>query len=563
MDEEKLRVSQNEEIDPSPNQPCSPEGTNEEAPNRPPGEETGEAKPWFLETWHSLTEEEQEEQIRVAQAKFTIVAPVILKSHTEKSDHAFLVREAEKTHLIPGMGCRQFGVSTMEGWIKSYRQYGDIRVLIRKKRSDQGEQRVLSEVAKTRILQILSQVPKAHATVIHSRLCKEKVIQENEVSVDTIRRYINAENLREMVMAGVKEETFMRYSFRMEAVGHMYECDSCYFTKIPVGEKYRWVYVQAIVDDYSRKILACRCYMNDNRENFLLTLRWAIARYGIPKTVYLDNGSPYVSKELLEACSKMKIAVIHTRSNDGASKGCVERLFKTMEGQTILELVLDQVATLEGVQEKVDEWATTYNHKVNTGVGGRPADLWDASAKKNGIRAVPSEEWLQNAFTREVCRVISNTGTVQQNNLHFRIPDEVRKGYRRKKINVFFDPSNVKESIYVIYLGKKFSLILDDPLENSTRKRERGGRKAQLEEQARAKKEKRMTLADQRAEERYRSRMAGTDILRDADKKAAAEEALQANDPVSAEEISFEFSCAGEEIPNFLQKPLEIDYTVV
>ena len=56
----------------------------------------------------------------------------------------------------------------------------------------------------------------------------------------------------------------------------------------------------------------------------------------------------------------MNIAVIHTRSNDGASKGCVERLFKTMEGQTILELVLDQVATLEGVQEKVDEWATTY-----------------------------------------------------------------------------------------------------------------------------------------------------------------------------------------------------------
>lgn len=42
-------------------------------------------------------------------------------------------------------------------------------------------------------------------------------------------------------------------------------------------------------------------------------LRNALASRGVPRAVYLDNGSAMVSKQLLRACASLGIRLVHSR----------------------------------------------------------------------------------------------------------------------------------------------------------------------------------------------------------------------------------------------------------
>ena len=86
-----------------------------------------------------------------------------------------------------------------------------------------------------------------------------------------------------------------------------------------VGESY----IQGIMDDHSRYIVSARCYLEDTASNFRKTLFYAIEHHHIPHMIIVDNGGPYVDKDLIDLCKRLGIALVHTRANDGAGKGAL------------------------------------------------------------------------------------------------------------------------------------------------------------------------------------------------------------------------------------------------
>jgi len=49
----------------------------------------------------------------------------------------------------------------------------------------------------------------------------------------------------------------------------------------------------------------------------------------VPHSLYVDNGSIYSSKEIIQICARVGCLLHHTPVRDGAAKGKIERFFRS------------------------------------------------------------------------------------------------------------------------------------------------------------------------------------------------------------------------------------------
>ena len=455
------------------------------------------------------TEEREQKAIDLVQFKISLISPVIYHTHTYRSDRAYLETVADRCLDLPDGRKRKFSVKTLERWVRNYRVDGAKGLKV-KTRSDLGSSRTLTLVVMVRITVILKEVPQIKCTELLRRLeGKDGLLEKGTVSVDTIRRFIQIHDLRNPVIC----EERIRKSFVVDNAGDLWEADTCYLFKIPdERDNLKWVYIQGIMDDHSRKIVSAVCYMHDNAENFQKTLFHAISSHSLPICLYVDNGSPYICGQLKEICNRLGITLIHTRSEDGASKGCIERFWLSTVMAVLPDLILDRVNTLEGVQKVVDEYVDRYNSSLNRGVNGIPNERYQASLLRKPARRPKSLEWLREQFVNRKWCHLYNDNVIHFNCSHYRIPDElvpkVRQIYK-DSIPISYDPKDIDSTICLVLKEQKHHLTLDDPVENNNKRRNTGGRRTQLAERAEEKSKKKMSVAEQRAEERYQRRMAG------------------------------------------------------
>jgi transposase InsO family protein len=81
-----------------------------------------------------------------------------------------------------------------------------------------------------------------------------------------------------------------------------------------------------LVDDYSRLLVAGRWMSEENTRAGQEVLRAAILRRGVPRQLYMDNGSPYRAGQLARTCAVHGIDVVHSRPYSPEGRGKQERL---------------------------------------------------------------------------------------------------------------------------------------------------------------------------------------------------------------------------------------------
>lgn len=78
--------------------------------------------------------------------------------------------------------------------------------------------------------------------------------------------------------------------------------DTCYLPYITEDVHSRRVYCIMIIDNHSRLLVGGGLFYNDNAYNFQKVLKNAIAAYGIPDKLYVDNGCSYSNEQLSMIC---------------------------------------------------------------------------------------------------------------------------------------------------------------------------------------------------------------------------------------------------------------------
>jgi putative transposase len=72
-------------------------------------------------------------------------------------------------------------------------------------------------------------------------------------------------------------------------------------------------YLFAFIDDHSRAVMGARWAHHDDVVRMAAAFRPALQSRGVPRAVYLDNGSAFVDAWLLRGCAVLGIRLIHSR----------------------------------------------------------------------------------------------------------------------------------------------------------------------------------------------------------------------------------------------------------
>ena len=136
-------------------------------------------------------------------------------------------------------------------------------------------------------------------------------------------------------------------------------------TYVPMAHGF--MYLTAIIDVYSRCIVAWGLHNTLDKENSVEVLEAAVASHGAPEIINSDQGSQYTSQLWIDACASHDISV----SMDGRGR-CkdniwIERLWRTIKTEYVYINLMDTVRELRhGIGQYIEYYN---NRRPHQGIG--------------------------------------------------------------------------------------------------------------------------------------------------------------------------------------------------
>lgn len=394
----------------------------------------------------------------VAQFRFALIAPVIQGLFPDVSATAYYKRVTASPLTLPDGSTVSYSYKTLEKW-KSQYSIGGLDALMPSARSDKGISRALNDEAVAEIYRIKKEHPRMNATQIYEYLIRESFLPAS-VSVDSVQRFIRHNDLKSARDPNLRD----RKAYEEDEFGKIWQADTCYLPYITENGQTRRVYCIMIIDDHSRLLVGGELFYNDNAYNFQKVLKNAIAAYGIPDKLYVDNGCSYSNEQLSMICVSLGILLLHTRVRDGASKGKVERHFRTLKERWLYTLDIDSITSLEQFNGMLRDYMRSYNTTFHRGIDGVPLDRYEAS--KEHPRKPQSHEWLDDCFYNRISRKVRKDSTISIDKVSFDVPMQ----FISAKVDIRFLPDDM-DSAFIIFENQRFPIRRTNRNENCHTKR--------------------------------------------------------------------------------------------
>lgn len=381
----------------------------------------------------------------VAQFRFALIAPVIQGLYPDASATAYYKRVTASPLTLPDGSTVTYSYKTLEKW-KSQYSIGGLDALMPGTRSDKGIPRALNEDAIAEIYRIKEEHPRMNATQIYTHLVRESFIPAT-VSVDSVQRFIRHNDLKSARNPNLRD----RKAFEEDEFGKIWQADTCYLPHITEDGTSKRVYCIMIIDDHSRLLVGGELFYNDNACNFQKVLKDAIATYGIPDKLYVDNGCSYSNAQLSMICVSLGILLLHTRVRDGASKGKVERHFRTLKERWLYTLDMESIQSLAQFNGMLKDYMRDYNTTFHRGIDTIPLERYQAS--KDHPRKPESRQWLDDCFYNRITRKVRKDSTISIDKVCYDVPMQ----FISAKVEVRYLPDDMT-SAYILFEGEKFPI---------------------------------------------------------------------------------------------------------
>lgn len=205
-------------------------------------------------------------------------------------------------------------------------------------------------------------------------------------------------------------------------------------------------YLFAFIDDHSRALPGYRWGHSEDTVRLEAALRHGLGSRGIPRSIYVDNGSAFVAAPLLRACAVLGIRLVHSRPGRPEGRGKIERFFRTVRDQFLVEVAARGVADLVEMNRLFAAWVeTAYHQRVHSETKATPLERFVAG----GPFAIPTPAQLHEAFLWSEQRMVTKTATVSLHSNTFEV-DAVLVG---RRVECVFDPFDLT-TIEIRYQGR-------------------------------------------------------------------------------------------------------------
>ncbi|MCL1921571.1 MAG: DDE-type integrase/transposase/recombinase [Kiritimatiellaeota bacterium] len=296
---------------------------------------------------------------------------------------------------------RLFTWRTIQTWYSRFKKHG-VTSMENTPRSDRGKTRKVSHeqlLEAVRAVLPLTHTPRAsrHAgpptRALLYRLCIEKgLLTRSQVAPNTFTRL--AREL-ELLKPDAQCENRRRLAFAKPHANDLWQADTMFgpFVQTPDGPAQARLI--SFVDDASRVCCHGEFFMQENTTALIAALRSALYKRGVPSSLYVDHGSPYVSREIMQICARLGCILLHAPVRDGAAKGKVERYHRTVRLQ-FLSRQLD-LSSLDALNRAFTHWVEEhYNAQPHSILGMSPLERF--ALDRNRIRFLQPNETNDELF---------------------------------------------------------------------------------------------------------------------------------------------------------------------
>ena len=381
-----------------------------------------------------MTKSKDEE---IAVFRFGVIHEFVGATHlTQREKRRLLVEKCGRKWVIPHSGKTRISENTIYRWIRRYRKSGGrIESLFPGARCDQGKSRKLDDET-VNIILVTRQAQLATPVPMLLKGLKQQGVVPASTGLTTIYRLFHRHGL--MDQAPAPED---RRKYEAESPNDVWQSDVMHGPQVMVDRKMRKTYLIAFIDDHSRLIVFGGFYLSENLTCFMDAFQKALAKRGLPRKLYVDNGSAYRSHRLEFTCASLAIALIHARPYKPQGKGKIERFFRTVRSEF---LPTAELASLERLNQSFTAWLeTTYHQRLHRGTGMTPFDRF--SRDLQCIRKAPNN--LKDHFRTAVNRKVARDRTITLGGKLFEAPvaligKSVQLLYHEqepKDVEVFFD----------------------------------------------------------------------------------------------------------------------------
>lgn len=264
---------------------------------------------------------------------------------------------------------RAFTRRTISTWYYRYKTNG-VTGVTTKDRSDKGKTRKISP---EELLEAINQVLPLFMTNRHTkfdiyRMCiKKGILTKEQLSQTSYYRFLKEYDL----LSNNTDNNKKRLAFAMEHAGDLWQADTMFGPYIKVQDKMVQTKLIAFIDDASRVICNAQFFARENTDALITTLKSAFYKRGVPKQLYVDNGSTYSSQEITLICARVGCILRHTPVRDGASKGKIECFFRGLRDR-FLSHKLD-LSSLQVLNKQLTQWIEEeYNSQNHSAIGMTP-----------------------------------------------------------------------------------------------------------------------------------------------------------------------------------------------
>ena len=390
--------------------------------------------------------------------KFSIIAPIINKTHNYRSINEYIGIVASKNYEFKGK-IYKFSKSCIKNWYLSYKKNGLV-ALQTKTRSDKNKSRLLNNETILRIQELREQFPHITGTAIYNKLIEEDYICKKDASLTTVLRFIKNNNLKAGQVCNIE-----RKMFEMEHINDCWQADTSVGPYLKInGVKYK-TYIIMFIDDKSRLIMGYDIFFNDTAINMQSVFKNAIKTYGKPKKLFVDNGGPYNNKQLALICASLGIELIHAKPYTPEAKAKQERLFRTIKDGWMRCSDWDLFSSLDDIRRSLAEYLyCNYINKEHSVTKMTPNNRWHE--EYNLVQFI-DEKIVDEMFLHRTFNKVRNDSTIKFNNNFYQVPYK----YIGQKIELRYNPLDFN----VLYLYENDRKLVDvfivDKVANSKTKR--------------------------------------------------------------------------------------------
>ncbi len=181
--------------------------------------------------------------------------------------------------------------------------------------------------------------------------------------------------------------------------------------------------------------MGARWAYSDDVVRMAAAFRPALQARGVPGRAYFDNGSPFIDGWLLRGCGVLGIKLVHSRPGLPEGRGKIERFFRTVRDQFLVEIADNQIGDLAEMNRLFQAWLeTSYHASVHSETGETPRERWEKATPEE--RAVPEPSLLREAFLWSVRRKVDKTGLVRMETNAYQVDAWLAGQY----VELVFDP---------------------------------------------------------------------------------------------------------------------------